>query len=62
MHSRSARTLHHCLQKRLALLCGFVCDQKMSPKKLVSADIFASFGPTKKNIPSSATPHPPPPG
>ena len=36
------------LDKNLAFSCGFMCDRKMSPKKLVSAAIFGSFGPTKK--------------
>ena len=31
-----------------------MCDRKTNPKKLVSADIFRSFGPTKKKIRSSA--------
>ena len=42
------KEFYQCLHKNLALLCGFVCDQKMSPKKLVSTDIFGSFRPTKK--------------
>ena len=42
------KAFYQRLHKNLVLLFGFVCDRKMSPKKLVSADMFGSFGPTKK--------------
>ena len=42
------KAFYQCLHKKLALLCGFMCDSKTNPKKFGSADFFRSFRPTKK--------------
>ena len=42
MHGRSARAFHR-LYKNLALLCGSVCDRKMSPPKIGQCRYFWVF-------------------
>ena len=37
------KEFYQCLHKNLALLCGFVCDQKMSPKKFGQYRYFWVF-------------------
>ena len=49
------KAFYQCLHKNLALSCGFKCATgKRTRKKMVRVDILGSFGPTKKEIRSSA--------
>ena len=56
------KAFYQCLHKNLALLCGFVCDRKISPKKIGQCRYFWVFRTDqKKKNRSSANPPPPPP-